>query len=336
MTHTPCPRLAGGGLCPVLKGTFLLDEIFLVLRIMEKQNQFFEFLASAGVKFWLVRAQPRKIDGRRGAPLGARMGFEFGVPAARAAEAAAKLLAKLRDRDGGRRAKRGVDMVVTESLHMRDRRELPGRVLLLDDLDGIQVDEALAWWRGAAATIETSVGNHQVLLVSPLPLERAALLDARRGVVKRFGGDAGAVGIGQLHRFPGSENWKPALLEAHGQPFVTRLAELRPAVDLKGAANQVRELLAAPPAAPALVRPAPQAPGGAGAGDNSRQAFAWTCAQVRAGKDEDWLLEELWRLYGHSGHRREDWTQRTLRAARQRVAGVAAARLIHSLWRDVT
>lgn len=262
-------------------------------------QKFFEFCGARGARWWFVEAQPRKQNGQRGAPIGRFFGARFAVYFDKVP---AKFLALARTLE--RAGKRQVDLQTRESPALAGARDV-----LVDDVDGFQLDPLRAWWPGAGAILETSPSNFQAVLLSPRTLtdgERARLAHA---AAIRFEGDLGAAGAGQLHRFPGSPNFKRSAL-VNGQPFCCRLVSL---FDGESPAFSVSELLAEVPSNLPTEhhRVGRRAAVETAAGDNSARAFAWTLDQLRNGVSHDEILAGL-RAAWLSHHDPVDWPARTL------------------------
>lgn len=276
--------------------------------MIEEAERFFEFFERCEVGWWKIEALPRKVDGSRGAPIGARFGSKDAWPSRLAAANAFELY---RCVVAAGRGRRGVDLVCCES-----PRRAGSRILLLDDLDGIQVDELLNWWSGPLVVLETSHNNHQALLVAPRPLARGDHLSALKALAKRFDGDSGACSSGQLHRFPGSLNFKVSCIDS-GKPFRTLTVEMR-AAEIGAAAGQLDELLAVEQRVISASRSRKRTNAAMAQArqikSNSEAAFAWTLEQLKAGVSHERILEELsTRWLAH--HNPRDWPARTLHNA---------------------
>jgi RepB DNA-primase from phage plasmid len=276
---------------------------------LEAAHAFFEFMGGQGVNWFFVEAQPRLKTGpkagKRGAPIGAKFGFQF---ACRHQDMVAgfKELSK-RLAAGG---KYRVDL---------QTRESPGRegarVILVDDLGQDELGRLKGWWSGPIAALETSEDNHQALLISPVGLNDGELSTCQKGLVQMFSADAGAAGVRQLHRFPGSPNFKSAAV-VNGQPFFCKLVYTL--VGETGGRKQIQELLSNPPsAAPARTRTRRAAADRRSidiGSDNSRKAWAWTLDQIRKGVGHQQILEGLKTKY-LAHHSDSDWPKRTLHNA---------------------
>lgn len=220
--HPPAPK--GGGAVLHAPGTNNTTNKDKPMQInFSFTREFFDFLGRNGMLSVRVAAQIRKKkDGQRGAPMGTGARKATGkwnpvavgspVRTAAAVEVVQALLAHL-ERNG----KRNMELVCAAA----DDSQGLAKSILLDDLREDGVKALKAKWRGPGAILETSPGNYQAVLILAEPLDR----DARRSItvqlVALLGADAGASGVGQFHRLPGSVNYKASLAE----PFVCRLAE---------------------------------------------------------------------------------------------------------------
>jgi len=260
---------------------------------------FFKFMDAQGASWWNVNVMCRTRDGQRGAPLAGRLGFRFAVHANRGVASFHRLESKLVARGRGRL---GYDLMTRESPARAGRR-----VLLVDDLDGVNLEELARWWAGAVLAQETSRDNFQALVISPRFLPEPVAKRALRALAVQFYGDLAAAGLDQLHRLPGSKNWKPECIDAGG-PFTTRLVFTRELRDADLAMRQIEEL-GFVPVSGSRARRVPVAPDRGQ--DNSSMAFCWTLRELRRGTSETYILEQLaTRWLAH--HDPQDWPRRTL------------------------
>lgn len=268
---------------------------------------FFEFMSRNGASWWYCEAQPRKLNGERGAPIASKFGMRFAFNHSKILNAFEKLSSRLE-----RLGKSRIDLQTRES-----PSDNGARVILIDDVQGHQLDEVRAFWSGPMAIIETSPENFQALLISPRGLNSEEYLRASRFLAARFEGDLGACALGQLHRFPGSPNWKPSIV-SDGRPFITRLVacyEGEEGFDLRA---QLNEMLSGSAAAQGRIHVARQST------DNSSAAFRWTLQQIKRGTTHDAILAGLQtRFLSH--HDSKDWPARTLHNALH-VLGIREAR----------
>ncbi len=273
---------------------------------------FFEFFADHSVKWWNIDIQPRLSNGDRGGKLGAIFQSAFPWPSHRCSAAAAALEARVIAAGKG---KRGLDGICSESPSAAGRR-----VVLIDDLDELTVDSVFEWWNGAGAAIQTSPGNFQVFLISPDGLgDKHHLITSN--LCRKFGGDPASTGSGQMHRYPGSKNYKLELIDAGLAPYVTQLHLLRTG-SAELASRQLGVMLTSdsntvPSGRPiARLRDRPKMKGA----DNSREAWAWTLENlVLRTPESEILLTLATRFIGH--HSPHDWPQRTLENAKNFLAG---------------
>lgn len=268
---------------------------------------FFEFMSRNGASWFFCEAQPRKRNGERGAPIATKFGMRFAFPQSKILNAFEQLSSRLE-----RLGKSRVDLQTRES-----PSKIGARVILIDDVASNQLDAIRAFWSGPLAIIETSPENYQVFIIAPRGLNSTEYLRAARFLADRFDGDLGACSPGQLHRFPGSPNWRPALVTA-GRPFITRLVACYEAEEGFDLRDQLNEMLSGSAAAQERIEVALRA------NDNSAAAFGWTIQQLKRGIAHDAILAGLQtRWLGH--HDRDDWPSRTLHNALQ-VLGIREAR----------
>lgn len=212
-------------------------------------------------------------------------------------------------------------------------RESPSRngsrVILVDDISSDQIDLIRGFWPGPLAILETSTENYQALLVSPQPLSSDEYLRAARFLAHRFFGDLGAVACGQLHRFPGSPNYKSSAV-SNGNPFITRLIAIWDGEEGFNCESELAEMLSssasatAPDVVPRRARPRAPHKRDEGGSDNSSAAFRWTLQQLAAGTSHELILAALQtRWLAH--HDAEDWPVRTLHNALH-IRGARATR----------
>lgn len=262
---------------------------------------FFEFMANGGAAWWFCEAQPRKRNGERGAPIASNFGMRFAFQHSKIVDAFEQLSLRL-----ARLGKSRIDLQTRESPSTTG-----ARVILIDDIEGNQLDAIRAFWSGPLAIIETSPENYQAFLIAPRGLNSSEYLRAARFLAARFDGDLGAAVPGQLHRFPGSPNWKPSIVSS-GQPFITRLIACYEGEDDFDLIDQLETMLSGSAAAPARSRAVRQVR--PGASDNSAAAFRWTLQQLDRGTSHDLILAGLQtRWLAH--HDAQDWPARTLHNA---------------------
>jgi hypothetical protein len=277
---------------------------------------FFQFFDDCEVKWWFVEGQPRlktgKNIGRRGAPIGAHFGFKFAVPAHRATAGFQKLCDSLL-----RKRKQSVDLQTRESPDRSDG----ARVILIDDLTDLESEKLMGWWRGPVWLMETSPKNYQALIVSPFGLDSATLSNYQRCLAIKFHGDLGAVGAGQLHRFPGSPNFKTQVL-VDGMPFICKTVGFRHSIDVEAGSEQMKELLqnkdthtrALHASAAASNKKKKQLAKETEEPNNSVLAWRWTVQNLRKGRSHQAILDGL-RDRFLSRHDPTDWPGRTLHNA---------------------
>jgi hypothetical protein len=257
-------------------------------------NAFFEWLRKNGVAQVCLDGMPRKKDGQRGAGVAQYFGFRYPVRTELAIQEFVRFGSKLATKKKNR-----VD------LQMRSAEQALGlsRSILIDDLDASGVKALKAICRAEGAVLETSPDNFQVVLVWHELLSRDQRLALQRHFAAGVGGDMGAVSSIQLHRFPGSPNFKNDGL------FVTRLTEYftgtgseldvmaeLPCTSYKPNTNSVTERQADDHL------------------DNSAAAMSWTLKELRKGTKHSEILGELGgRWLKH--HHQIDWPQRTLKKA---------------------
>lgn len=221
-------------------------------------------------------------------------------------------------------------------------------LLLVDDVDkdGLAMFEG---WNGVAF-LETSPGNHQVMLMAPRVLRGDEVQAAQCALARRVGLTLSAVQIRQPRRFPGSVNRKPAL--GLGGSFTTRLVGEPVAGTLSS--EQLAELLAedtahqAHQAAKSTGVPAAVAGGGAvraARGGKARtgpadptdgQSRARGQASDRSGSGQDWAfgMALLRRVGGYDRNRLVE--QIAARAANRQRQGKRASDPDHLRYAQVT
>lgn len=265
---------------------------------------FFEWLSFSGVTLRVDYQVRLKSADRRGAPLAMAITKKNWRHNARTALEGLFLLAKAlgqpRAKSPGKTKLEGVVAGVGDH-----------PILLVDDLTLESSKELELWWPGPMALIETSQCNFQALLISSRSLTAGERLSAQRALAQKFDGDTKAITGTQLHRYPGSMNYK------QGKSWRTKLAFVRQAE--RDVTNQLLELLE--------IKPTPQTQiGGQKSAnqksDKSAEAFRWTLANLRLRVPEARIIEGLKSEYNPDGkHSRGGdhglaWAQRTLRAAR--------------------
>lgn len=273
----------------------------------EAVDKFFNFFGGHGVVWFFVDGQPRLKTGpncgQRGAPVGALFGCKWAVHHSKCAAGFERLAARLANR-----GKQNVDL---------QTRESPGaagaRLLLIDDLMEHSVGDLMTWWSGPLVVMETSPNNFQALLVSPRGLTKTEQSICQASLAKKFEGDAGATGAGQLHRFPGSPNFKGA---GAASPFICKTLVQCDGED--AGFEQLNELLndgsLDRSSTPAWRAPARRGGVATGASDNSARAFRWTVAQIKNGASYVAILDHLQNEF-LAHHDPDDWPKRTLQNA---------------------
>lgn len=273
-------------------------------------QRFFEFFERNGVEFFILEALPRKINGERGAPIAKHCGISKPIGGA---SGMVKYIGLLRARleAGGRIA----------DLHVR---ESPGgkiyhRVLLVDDLEHRFLKKLAQDYAGPMIGIETSLNNYQALLIAPrFPrgLFAKEVRSVQQALALRYGGDLGAVGVHQLHRFAGSPNYKD---HHRGAPaFFTRIELIQEArcgneeaaADFLigamhcGALNQ-------PVGKPTTLKEQSKRTVGNALRDETQsgEAFRYARKLLRQGKPREVILQELSIRWGAG--RSPDWSIRT-------------------------
>jgi hypothetical protein len=180
------------------------------------------------------------------------------------------------------------------------------RSLLIDDLDKNQLGNLKQIWRGPVAVLETSHGNYQAILIMDLERVRAERTNIQLALVERFDGDIGAISATQLHRFPGSINWK-------GEPFACKLIEIWDAI---GPSNEGDFLVKT------LTRDSPKQANrifsnSEKTGVNmSAVAFGYTIQLLRKRVPDSQILAELGSPKWLRHHDKSDWPERTLHKAK--------------------
>lgn len=281
------------------------DQIFFDNFEKFKTSEFFDFFETHGVSWFYVEGMPRKKCGDRGAPIGSRFGFKFAFHSSKVVDGFRRFDSTMK-----RKKKSKIDLQTRESPNRRG-----SRIILLDDLQEHRIDDLMRWWTGPMAIIETSQMNFQALLVSPRFLKDHEVFQCQSAAVSKFETDVGASAVRQLHRFPGSPNFKSGAI-LNGQPFVCKTLCLIDGED--DGTEQLNELLLS-----VVVRARKNAkttskavPKNRTSEDgNSERAMAWTLAQLRSGVDHQTILNGLSTVF-ISHHSLTDWPRRTLHNAR--------------------
>lgn len=260
-------------------------------------KKFFAFLNQYGIDFVRIESIFRKNDGTRGAPLGSIF-LENSVQKANTAIHHFDKLARRLQTSG----KRNFDLL-TGAAEDADKKS---RALLIDDLDKKSITKLKQKWTGAAAFLETSLGNFQAILVADLPLDRNQRVQIQKSIAGEFQGDSGAVSSTQLHRLPGSINWSK-------NEFVCRLFEVRHAVKESNESDFLtKEIQSA--VYPKVQTKVTQYSAKNGLKTNSEIAFGRTIQMLREGHSREEIIEFLSRPEWIT-HHTKDWPERTWRAA---------------------
>ncbi len=282
-------------------------------------RNFFDWLAQNDVTRVRLAVQTRKRDGQRGAPLGfGRPGKPIaeGLPVAtlQAADLAASLLARLESPSIGKTRLELVTAAAEDSQGF-------AKSILVDDLDADGIQWVAARWRGPGAVLETSPGNFQAVLILSEPLGREDRKSITDQLVDLAGGDKGARGSQQLHRLPGSVNYKRSL----PTPFVCRLVNF-----FAGTGEGVSPAHRPVPVArrdssavvmPSNVRPLRPLRWKSPAASDSEAAFRLAAEMARSGASDDQVMAVLSAPEVLRGHDPDDWPKRTLERARLFLAG---------------
>lgn len=290
----PLPQGGGGAGCFEQPKGGLID-----------QSVFFDFFQNLEVE---ADFQPRLVRGQRAGQRGARLWKVMGGDPRTALGSATTALERLKTMEdylGRARGKKRLEGV----LHAVGDHP----ILLVDDLDHDQVAALTDWWAGPMLTIQTSPGNHQALLRATVVLTHDQRTTIQRALVVRFGGDVGAANGSQLHRYPGSMNFK------NGGSWCTRLTSARSTG--RGDAGVQVEALLAQHHEQTGSRPAVTQNAGPATGDPSRAAFVHALVGLRRGVPTEQLVAHIAAVYNTSGkHTRGrdegiGWARRTVNNA---------------------
>lgn len=315
--HHPAPKGGGAVLhapqrSNAPQGSELMDE-----KNFKQAKEFFDWLGRNGVPSVRMAGQMRKKkDDKRGAPMG------FGKPGKLLAEgapvqsaSAANLAQALITRLAGFNKKR-IELVVAAA-------ENPlglSKSILLDDLDADGVREVKKIWQGPGAILETSTGNHQAILILAEPMNRADRKSITDQLVAALGADDGAKSSVQLHRFPGSVNYKSELAE----PFTCRLVEFFIG---KGEGVQLIKLVqAARHVCPGTVRPMRKLRWSFPTKSVSDEAFRLAADMLVSGASAEQVETVLGAPEWLRHHDGSDWPKRTREQAELFLAGKLYAR----------
>jgi hypothetical protein len=307
MQTSPAPQ-GGRAVLHAPRGSELMSD-----QDFSSAKEFFNWLGRNGVLSLRLAAQVRKkSDGKRGAPLGfgkPGKGVAEGSPVrtAAASDLAQSLLARLEHM-----GKRRLELVTAAA---EDSQGF-SKSILLDDLESDGVRAIKMKWRGPGAILETSPGNYQAILILSEPMDRTDRKSITGQLVTALGADDGATGSLQLHRLPGSVNYKMELDE----PFACLLVEF---FNGKGEGVQPIKPVAkpaarsdAPVARPGVVRPMRKRKWSTPAESTSQEAFRFAVELLDAGSTvgdvEAALSAPEWLRH----HDRDDWPKRTAENAR--------------------
>lgn len=292
---------------------------------IKEAREFFDWMGRNGILKVQLAAQTRKVDGKRGAPMGFGNGTKAvapgaPMPSARAAELAQSLLTRLE-----RMGKKNLELVTFAA---EDSNGM-SRAILLDDLKEPALARLKEIWDWQVCVLETSPENFQAILVTLEPMGREDRKSITDQLVAELGCDDGAKGRQQFHRLPGSVNYKWEL----AQPFVTRLHEFFRGRGLgvkpvKKIAPTPAPAKAAPSASPmpGVVRPLRQSKWATATDDPSKLAFRRAVDLLRSGAGESAVLAALSQPEVLRDHDQDDWPSRTLRAAIDFIERGAARR----------
>ena len=202
------------------------------------------------------------------------------------------------------------------SIYIRPARALEVHPwILVDDL----TTETVATIRTGhppGLIVETSPRCFQAWIRMNAPHPAAVRTDIARMLRETYGADPGGVGGNQFGRVPGLTNRKPERARADGRPPFAALRHHGPAVVTVDVAKLAQSTKRAPAAATG------ERTGNAG-NDRSAQDFAAACRLVERGRSDDEIanaIREIRAGYGDPKGQRQDYVERTIRAARRHVA----------------
>lgn len=298
---------------------------------LSQVRAFFVFFESYGVNHWFIEAFPRKLDGKRGAPILSRFeNLKFDKPIGGAHKITNSI----------RRAHRFMLNIEKKAdIHIKESPEVDTfhRTILIDDLELYFLEQLSEDYPGPLVAIETSTYNYQAILIAPrFPKDQARtkfrgllkseVLEIQRGLAQKYQGDTGAVAAGQFHRFAGSPNYKNNQLN-DGKPFYSKIAIMRgetgtpedaeaflkSAIDSESSKtavnadlpNKAEQILPAPSVAPKTFSGHDQTESG--------EAFRFALKSLRKLVPPTKVIAEVQSRWGTG--RSENWSERTVHNA---------------------
>lgn len=204
------------------------------------------------------------------------------------------------------------------SIYVRPARALKAHPwILVDDLTANALETVRAE-HPPGIVVETSPSCFQawIRLTRSVPVEVRTTI--ARSLMRRYGGDPGGAGGRQFGRCPGTTNQKPER-QHNGR---ARFAALRHAGPEIATTVEIPEMPETPPTRLPLGAAADRSPTGAGV-DQSARDFGIACRLIEAGRHDDEIaraIREVRRKLGDPKGQRADYIERTIRAARRRVA----------------
>lgn len=165
-------------------------------------------------------------------------------------------------------------------------------IVMLDDLPPIKALTVTQKYRGA--TVETSPGNCQAVLVLDRPLSREQRQDVVRSLCARIGSDPGSISEPRWFRMPGFRGKKP------GKECWTNLLGINATGQCLDPTPHLAQAESAPPVMPP-ISPRPWGAGGVAlpvshqvnAGDQHKREFAFACHSLRHGVAPDAIADSI-------------------------------------------
>ncbi len=298
---------------------------------LSQVRNFFEFFECYDVNHWFIEAFPRKLDGKRGAPILSRFkNLSFDKPFG----GAHKITNSIRRAHGFM-----LSLEKKADIHIKESPEVDTfhRTILIDDLELYFLEQLSEDYPGPLVAIETSTYNYQAILIAPrFPkdqtrtkfrgLLKSEVLEIQRGLAQKYEGDTGAVAAGQFHRFAGSPNYKNSHLN-DGKPFYSNIVIMRGEI---GAAEDAEAFLKSTmnskssktaidadlPNKAEQIIPAPNLPTKTSSGHDqteSGEAFRFAIKSLRKLMPPTKVIAEVQSRWGAG--RAKDWSERTVHNA---------------------